>query len=65
MAVLCERCALQAALEGLPMIDRVLVEWVWVAGVSQAQASRRLGVSQQAVAKRLRCIRARLQQSLG
>ncbi|MEM0338030.1 MAG: sigma factor-like helix-turn-helix DNA-binding protein [Candidatus Caldarchaeum sp.] len=47
------RVAWEQALAGLSGADRQLVEWVWVVGVSRAEAARRLGVSQPAVAKRL------------
>lgn len=63
--VLVARVALGQALAKLSAVDRRLFARVWVEGVSQAEAARRLGVSQQAVAKRLARIRARLQQDLG
>lgn len=63
--VLVERVALGQALEKLSEVDKRLVVWVWLEGVSQAEASGRLGVSQQAVARRLARIRAQLQQDFG
>lgn len=62
--VLVECIALRQALERLPEMDRELVRQVWLEGVSQAEVARWLGVSQQAVAKRLARIRAQLQRDL-
>ena len=59
------RVAWEQALAGLSMADRQLVEWVWLAGISQAEAAGRLGVSQPAVAKRLARLRAALRGKLG
>lgn len=61
---LCEQVAVKQALAALPAVDRQLVQWVWIEGLSHADAAVQLGVSRQAVTKRLARVRAWLQQQL-
>lgn len=63
--VVCERVAVEQALAALSEADRQLVEWVWMEGMSQVEAAARLGVSQQAVAKHLKRVKAWLRAQLG
>lgn len=63
--VVCECVAVEQALAALAVMDRQLVEWVWVEGVSQAEAAGRLGLSQSAVAQRLTRVKAWLWAQLG
>lgn len=62
--VVCERVAVEQVLAALSEADRQLVEWVWMEGMSQVEAAARLGVSQQAVAKRLVRVKAWLRTRL-
>lgn len=58
------RVALEQVLAALSAADRQLVVWVWIEGMSQAEAARRLSVSQSAIAQRLGRIRAWLHRRL-
>jgi RNA polymerase sigma factor (sigma-70 family) len=67
---LCWRVAVEEALSHLSAIDRLLVEWAWVAGFSQQEVAQRLReqgieMTQQAVSKRLKRVRAFLRDCLG
>jgi len=67
---LCWRVAVEEALSHLSAIDRLLVEWAWVDGCSQKEVAQRLReqgieMTQQAVSKRLKRVRAFLRDCLG